>query len=211
MKLLLSIVVWNVLALILADFGFADTQIDFDLRRPSGFASGKGSGILHTMTGSEPSDSFVKPLKLKFWRGACFLDDRLYARLQNSGATIQYVLSDGFQHPAVDGDCRRQIEVKDRWPDKSPDLWTEHVLSEVRRIRAKGWKVIWEPWNEPDYWDDASSDSFEHYLEAFLTAYNLIRSVDPKARISGPSLSADASIGWDASFEKIERFLRFCQ
>lgn len=144
------------------------TSIRIDLNKPSGTARGQGNGFLHSLTSSEPPRAFVDPLKIKFWRGACLLNEQLYARLKHSGATIQYVLSDGFQHPAIDGDCQRQEDIKDRWPHKFPKLWQKHVASEARRILANGWDVVWEPWNEPDFWENSSEHAFQQYLDAFL-------------------------------------------
>ncbi len=102
-----------------------------------------------------------------------------------------------------------------RWPHQFPELWRQHVESKARQILANGWNVIWEPWNEPDYWpgSDKPNDqdlAFRQYLEAFRDSYRIIRKMDPHARFSGPSLSADASIGWTASKRRIEQFLAFC-
>ena len=187
--------------------------IDFDLRGPFGVANGKGIGFLHSLSALEPPDRFVDSLNIKLWRGACFLDGDLYRRLQRSGASIQYVLSDGFQHP-TEGTCLEQQDTG-RWPHQFPELWRQHVENTARQILANGWNVIWEPWNEPDYWpgSDKPNDqdlAFRQYLEAFRDSYRIIRKMDPHARFSGPSLSADASIGWTASKRRIEQFLAFC-
>ena len=47
------------------------TDIIIDLNRPSEVATGQGMGFRHSLTGTEPPDRFVDPLKIKFWRGAC--------------------------------------------------------------------------------------------------------------------------------------------
>ncbi len=184
-----------------------DVTITFDLKKPTGIASGQGSGFLHSLSGTEPPDSFIDPLKIKFWRGACFLDEALYRRLQRTDAVIQYVLSDGFQHP-TESTCLEQKDT-DRWPFQNPDLWQNYIESEARRITSFGWKVIWEPWNEPDYWPGEQNDEekFQQYLDAFLQAYKRIKKVDPKAQFAGPSLSADT---WQAARQRLVAFLQFC-
>lgn len=196
---------------LLAQSVFAQAvKINFDLNNPTGMASGQSSGFLHSLSGTEPPDQFVKPLKIKFWRGACYLDEKLYQRLKPSGAVIQYVLSDGFEHP-TQGDCTEQ-QGTGRWPYQNPALWQSHVESEARRITKNGWKVIWEPWNEPDYWqpqnpNDTEQEKFQQYLDAFLMAYNAVKKVDPNAQFAGPSLSAN---DWPTARARIETFLRFC-
>lgn len=188
----------------------AAVQINFDLEAPAGVAAGRGSGLLHSLSGTEPPDRFVDPLKLKFWRGSCFLDDALYQRLQRSDAVIQYVLSDGFQHP-TQGTCAEQQNT-DRWPHQDPALWQTFVESEAHRIAARGYKVVWEPWNEPDYWPasaDAQTDNekFQQYLVAFRQAYQAVKRVDPAAQFAGPSLSAGH---WPTARRQLETFLEFC-
>lgn len=198
-----------------AQISLADSvNINIDLSRSSSVAAGQGSGFLHSLTGTEPPDRFVDLLNIKLWRGACLLDEGLYKRLKRSNATIQYVLSDGFQHPATQDDCQKQ-EDTGRWPHQFPGLWQKHVENEARRIFAKGWDVVWEPWNEPDFWerdqDDKTGDkAFQQYLDAFLIAYKTVKKLDPKARFSGPSLSAYDGFGWDVSRQRIEIFLAFC-
>lgn len=187
-----------------------DVTINFDMEKPKGLASGQGSGFLHSLSGTQPPDRLVDPLKIKFWRGACYLDERLYRRLQRTNAVIQYVLSDGFQHP-TQGSCEEQQDIKDRWPHMNPVLWQKHVEKEARRIKANGWKIIWEPWNEPDYWQgnpgDTEQEKFQQFLDAFLVAYRTVKKVDSNAQFAGPSLSAG---NWPTARKHLETFLQFC-
>lgn len=187
-----------------------DIQIDFDLDNSTGVASGQSSGFLHSLSGTQPPDRFVDPLKIKFWRGACYLDETLYRRLQRTDAVIQYVLSDGFQNP-TQGTCLEQQDLKDRWPHMNPALWQQHAESEALRMKANGWKVIWEPWNEPDYWQgnpgDNEEEKFQEFLDGFLLAYKAVKKVDPKAQFAGPSLSANY---WPVARQRLEAFLKFC-
>ena len=197
-----------VLSLILPHIAVAqDIKITFDLNHPTGVAEGRGSGFLHSLTGTEPPDRFVDPLKIKFWRGACFLDAALYGRLQRSDAVIQYVLSDGFQL-STQGTCWDQEETH-RWPHTDPVLWQQHAEREAHKIKANGWNVVWEPWNEPDYWPGTVSDKekFQQFMEAFLVAYRAVKKIDPSAKFAGPSLSAES---WPAARQRLEVFLQFC-
>lgn len=210
------------LALELPDFGAqmiletlilaaALINIPFDLSHPSGIAAGKATGFLHSLSGTEPPDPLVTPLNLKFWRGACGLNDDLYRRLERTGAVVQYVLSDGFQNPTPGG-CLAQGD-RDVYPHEDPQLWRKHVQSEWSRINANKWKVIWEPWNEPDYWRDSAAEfydpvAFAQYLDAFRVAYEVVRALDPKAEFAGPSLSADT---WAAGRSRLVAFLKYCE
>lgn len=187
--------------------------ISFDFARQDGVAAGRGSGFLHSLTSTEPPPRLVNPLNIKFWRGACMLDNDLYGRLKRTGATIQYVLSDEFQD-VPRGSCQDLEHHNERWPFNDPRLWREHVARVARKVLAHGWDVVWEPWNEPDFWPgnagaQTPEAKFSQYLDAFLVAYQTIRQseLDPHARFSGPSLSAR---DWPTARWQIEAFLAFC-
>jgi hypothetical protein len=123
----------------------------------------------------------------------------LYRRLKRTNATIHYVLSDGFHD-----------QDSDPWPHQDPGAWKKHVEQVARDIIDRHWNVVWEPWNEPDYWpgDGLSDDErFSQYLDAFLSAYRAIKAMDPTARFAGPSLSAQ---NWPRARRQIELFLNFC-
>jgi hypothetical protein len=141
----------------------------------------------------------VNPLQLKFWRGAKLLDDGVYARLKKSNAVIQYVVSDVFNDS---GD--------DPFPHQDPEGWRKHVEQVARKVVDKQWDVVWEPWNEPDYWPGenvSDAEKYQQYLDAFKVTYQIIKSIDPKARFSGPSLSAEH---WPRARQQIETFLAYC-
>ena len=179
---------------------FADTvAIDLDLRHPDGIASGQSSGLLHSISATEPPDDLVNPLQLKFWRGAELLDNGLYARLKKSKAIIQYVVSDIFNDS---GD--------DPFPHQDPVGWRKHVEQVARKVIKNHWDVVWEPWNEPDYWPGEGVPDrvkYQQYLDAFKITYQIIKSIDPNARFSGPSLSAEH---WPRARQQIEAFLAYC-
>ncbi|MCX6125104.1 MAG: hypothetical protein NTV34_10220 [Proteobacteria bacterium] len=155
--------------------------------------------MLHSISANNPPDRFVDALRLKFWRGAKLLDEGLYHRLKRTDATIQYVLSDGFHD-----------QDSDPWPHQKPDAWQKHVETAARKVIQRHWDVVWEPWNEPDYWPGegiSDEQKFSQYLDAFLIAYRAVKAIDPQARFSGPSLSAQH---WPRARRQIDSFLDFC-
>jgi hypothetical protein len=153
------------------------------------------TGFLHGIEPDIPRAT-LEPLRPSlFRRGNRFptsRDDaeyRVYERAIASGATYEYVLSDGWGYDRP-------------WTLLSAATWALHVFSTVRTARALGMRVAFDVWNEPNdpkFW----SGNQEQFLDAFWIAVQAAKLADPKVMIGGPSLS-----WFDARY--VDKFLRSC-
>lgn len=145
----------------------------------------RGSGFLHSIDGTGPSDDLIAAVKPQMFRdrpdggngGGIFAQ---YDRLKGLGVKhFQVVISDGFNgdyagpYPGDDGTYL---------------AWENYVTNLVLRAKQANVKLEYDIWNEPDigyFWrrDEAT------FRETWKRAVNRIRLLDPEATIVGPSFA----------------------
>lgn len=162
----------------------ATATLTVDFGTSLGLATHRASGILHSFSATEPPDAFVRPIKLRNFRGranSTYLYQRgFYDRLTTMGVRhVQPVISDNWGYPSIFWG----------WPADNYTEWEKTVASVVNNAKSRKWTVEYDIWNEPDigyFW----SRSREEYYETWRRAYVKIRSLDTTATIVGPSISS---------------------
>jgi hypothetical protein len=159
----------------------AATNIAVDFAQTSGSPMRIGCGVLHSMTGTQPPDALVAPLRLNNVRvdAAELYSSGYLARLTALGVqNIQLVLSDYEYHAPWPGDGGNWSNWELRCTLFAQDA-VNHGLS--GRIR-------YDIWNEPDissFWGAAQSQFFE----AWKRGVAKVRATDPNALVVGPSIT----------------------
>ena len=161
------------------------------------------SGSLYGLTESLPSDfdSLVAPLK-----------PNVFVQPALSGSTHQQTVAAAAipvsaRLASTTGKVQiRLADVLPGWPYKWPGQasWLASVTSVINSKIASGRTNYdgYEIWNEPnDTWKVENGD---FYTECWKPTYNLIRSMDPDAKIIGPSYS------WYNS-DKVSEFMTYCK
>ena len=172
--------------------------VEIDFGKALGPVTGRASGILLSLSKTEPPDEMVAPLKPQLFRGSHqgqvhhtgqgVLD--LYPRLRSLGVRhVQYLLSDDSTYGWMGG-----------WPGDGGDwsAWEKTVAADVAEVQAAGAKVEYDIWNEPDstgFWKRSQAQ----YLETWKRTVLLVRRLDPGAEIVGPSES-DFHEAWMKEF-----------
>jgi hypothetical protein len=172
-----------------------------DLGQDMGPATQRASGFLWGITATEPSDDLLFSLKPRLYRSRVTpwgegTGIPAMQRMALFGARIQVVLSDEYalQFP---GRTIYRMTNEDfgypsirKWPgdDGDFDLWERVIQYNFDRIEAAGLEVEWDVWEEPNYkgWWGASKRQF---FETWKRAHQKLRSLDPDARIVGPSIN----------------------
>ena len=157
-----------------------------DLAVDEGPITYRASGFLHGMTGDEPPDHLVAPLKPKLFRDWADGPVGAFAtnpRVQRLGARQQLVVSDSW------GD-RYGFGRSQHWPGDGGDWaeWENLVADLVTRAKGQQCVFEWDIWNEPDtetFWGRDQSQFYETWRRGYVK----IREFDPEAVIVGPSLS----------------------
>ncbi len=160
--------------------------IDFAAQR-TGVNS--ASGFLYGISGTQPPDNMITPLKPKLWRTSQ-LD--LYPRITGLGSQFQLLLSDTWGYGAPRG-----------WPYDNYQKWEEHVRQIAQQNKDK--VIIWDIWNEPDLRDPFWKGSREQFFETYKRAYQVLRQeLGPNAIIGGPSIT-----NYDQRY--LTAFLNYCK
>jgi len=146
-------------------------QLRVDFAQPIRAFDHAGSGFLHSMSATQPSTSLIAPLKpsiIRAWPGA-----GTQARAASLGADYHIVVSDsqGYQAP---------------WPGDNGS-WTAWE-SLARSVVQNQPGAYYDIWNEPDLSGEFWGRSESQWLETWRRGFNAIRSVDPSAKIVGPSV-----------------------
>jgi hypothetical protein len=156
-----------------------------DLSRPIGKITLCGSGFLHSMNATSPTEELVAPLRPRAFRGRAderyLLQPGFYDRLVRLGVRhIQVVVSDSWGYPnGFFG-----------WPGDNNNWkpWEDAVDRVVAECARRKQNVEFDIWNEPDgkyFW----APDRGRWLETWKRGYSRIRSQQPKAAIAGPSIS----------------------
>lgn len=160
----------------------AETVI-VDFGADMGPATGRASGLLHSITATQPADSYVLPLKPKLLRcsewSSCF---DVYARMTAMGAKIQFILSDSTGYSYLPTASSANMTT-----------WLDTVTRIVNRAKSEGKTYQWDIWNEPNdstFWKGTKQKFWETWRQAYLK----IRSLDPTASIVGPSAVGTAYV-----------------
>lgn len=141
-------------------------------------------GFLHGLSRSTDR-AVVRSLSPRNWR---LSDDAIYDLAKSFGAAVTWIISDSWWRETCQQGTRScPVPPWDDWP-----RYEAFVRELVRRSIADGRPVdFWDVVNEPGT-PEVGSGSATLYLEQFRRAHDAIRSVDPDARIVGPSLAAFA-------------------
>ncbi|MEN8255948.1 MAG: hypothetical protein ABFR33_10830 [Verrucomicrobiota bacterium] len=156
------------------------TTLEVDMGKVLGPATHKGSGLLHSITATEPGDELVGPLKIRCyrgnqWKGRELLDPALYNRLKGFGvAHFQLVLSDALPSGWHDEDWNIDWKVLEG-----------RVEELMREAEKKGLAIEWDIWNEPS--GNKFPDWRKHYFPIHKRLYKKIHEIDPDAVVVGPS------------------------
>lgn len=173
-----------------------------DATRITGPARAPGAGLLNSTYGAQPAT--VAPLAPKAWRVAILpsgpntYNFQPYDQAKAAGATaITLMLSSAwFNATSSCGALSTTCGAKPPWLDLSG--YSRWVSAYVRQIEASGRRpTYWDIQNEPDadiaagnYFDSAGAATVSpaNEMAMFDTAYHAIKSVDPAAKVEGPSL-----------------------
>ncbi len=172
-----------------------------------------GQGLLLGLVddqGRVPSPSLVAPLRVKQWRFAFRDADAVARTYQVSRTQVLSELWTDATAPSNGGYARTP------WSDWN--RFGSFVVSVVSKAKAEGWSPdYWDIWNEPNGTccpkfspRDQRTMTVDRWLWTYDAAYRAIKSVDPNAKIIGPSTSV---LRWvpDASLPEfdLDTFLRF--
>jgi hypothetical protein len=161
---------------------YATERVNVDLTKLGPPLQHRASGFLHSIELKSPADDLIAPLRPRLFRDRPEGKESgafpLYNRMTRMGAAIQVVLSDGYTNykppfPGDGGDWSR---------------WELQVTNHIRKAASAKMDVQWDLWNEPDheyFW----KPSTEQFLETWKRTYRLVRKLDPRSTIVGPSLS----------------------
>jgi hypothetical protein len=158
----------------------ADEYIWIDGSDSVGVLSTNITGFLQGVDlGQDLSDSLTELLTPKSWR---------LSKLQSLQEAIQYspkityVLSDRY---AWNNGGYQQVNPWNDWAE-----YENFTLQTVQSLEYyyPGAIEYWDIWNEPDhpyFWHG----TYEQLLELFARTFNVVKTVDPEAKIVGPSVS----------------------
>ncbi len=184
-----------------ATTAFADATLKVDLTDSIRTVTHCASGALYGITADLPADvsAHIAPLK-----------GNVYVQPAISGNGHQQPIGDAFDvaKRLVNTTGKVQIRLADilpgwpyRWPGK--DSWLKSVEEIIKKKLNSGLNNFdgYEIWNEPDgTWKNENGD---FYTNCWKPTYDLIRKLDPKAKIIGPSYS------WFNS-NRVDEFLKYC-
>jgi len=191
------------------------------------------SGFLHGISANDPSQYLVDGIKASQVRGMAYIgtevqgngasaqivtesasvepgqyqpnlfDSATYTRVTATGAKLMV----GLYYYVDQTGCTY-------WPGDGGNetTWRTVVANLYNYSQSKGLNVYsWLPWNEPNgQWSGSLSPggsvrNTAAYYQAWLNAYQVIKGLNPNARVQGPEASTFSGGGY------IESFLAFCQ
>jgi hypothetical protein len=173
-------------------FARAQETVTIDMSVNNGAAARRGSGFLHGMSGSTPSNSLVGPMGSKFFRmddnsagngvGESGISRALYSRIVGQGAVAMYILGDAWIDN-VGGYNPTNARIV---TSGTLAAWNSMVASQVKAAIAAGQTVQWDIWNEPNQYEFWTGTEAE-YQAAWQSAVNTIRGISASQKIVGPS------------------------
>jgi hypothetical protein len=153
--------------------------VDVNAARAEGPVGLVAEGFLHGVDGST-DPNLVAPLHPRSWQIGN--TEAAYGMAQAQGAVITDILSDAW-YQATYTPARGTGEPP--WSDWS--AYSRWVQLYVRSTLADHHVDYWDIQNEPDAPIGGAQPTVDQVLEEFSVAAQAIRSVDPSARIMGPS------------------------
>lgn len=184
-----SIVVFSVTALA------SSNTLKVDFSKPLRPAEHRACGFLHGIRETSPDDSLLEPLKIRYLRGApfCYLGSLLETgtleRVRKLGARLSL------------GVYYRGIKPKTAGREDYWAAWEQAVEKEVGEAVSRGVDCDWVVANEPDR---HRTDPTDRYMEWHRRGYLKIKSLLPKAHVSGPTIAR-----FDYAY--LTSFLRRCK
>ncbi|HEX3899493.1 MAG TPA: IPT/TIG domain-containing protein [Mycobacteriales bacterium] len=141
-----------------------------------------GAGLLHGAVA--PGNKWVGALHLNYWRIAA-TDATEYADVSSvvSPQNVIELLSDGWLAHTTSGGY-----AADPWSNWT--AYTSYIASIVTAAEKAGQNPIWEIQNEPENYPYSPAQRPTRALveQEYLKAYQAIKTVDPNARVIGPSI-----------------------
>jgi hypothetical protein len=194
----------------------AEKQIIINITQEEGQITHNALGFLHTMgkkykgklhLPEEQDEEFVKPLNIKWHRISGFSATLYVERIRklNPDAITIVCLSDG-RYP--------QRNKPAPWKEDY-SIWKEYITKIITNLNKMDFHPIYDVWNEPEgkffiesntKWEGAS---WERFYETYLFTHKVIKNLDPKAKITGPSLGA-GDMDTSETLELLENFKDFC-
>jgi len=89
----------------------------------------------------------------------------------------------------------------------NPDLWEDFIRLVVTRYKND--VKVWEIWNEPDSPDFLTPNNPESYIPMLESAYNIIKSIDPKAKVVIGGLASPNTDFAEGIFKRTKKFDAF--
>lgn len=143
-----------------------------------GSAALRAQGVLHGVT-ADTDKSRIAPLKLRSWRGSGGKDT--YANIGRYTTSSTQILSDYWF---------KGVGPVAPWED-----WTRYrtfVTQLVLMAKREGWSpTYWDVQDEPDYglpYRQGTQVTQQNVLDVYKNAYEAIKTVDPTAKVIGPTL-----------------------
>lgn len=157
--------------------------VSVDGSRTTGPARMRAQGFLHGITSSTDATR-VSALRPQHWR---LSEMRVYDLAKKYGVGVTWIISDSWYQKNY---AKERGEVIPPWEN-----WLRYeafVRDLVRRSVESGRRVdYWDVINEPGT-PQTGDGNVALYLEQFRRAHDAIRSVDPNAKIVGPSIGTFA-------------------
>ncbi len=193
-----------------ADVG-STKLMSVNLATVTGPSNGVGQGILYGVSAdaAQPTDQFLKPLKLNAFRGGGWYaggwvkDGYTYgsamkqevATIIAQGQRLQKLGGKKFQYQVLLSDLFGStggLPASTAWPCTNGDCsnWVAMIDDVVGALKGSGVNFAFEIWNEPDlsiFW--APGVDTTQYYQMWDSAYNELRKVAPDAQIVGPSFA----------------------
>ena len=173
-------------------------QIKVDFAVDAGPVTHLGSGMLQSISTTQPESKYIAPLAMHGWRLNGNKPEQYhvmpfdyYDRVKSFGTTNVYyeLAAMGVPKPAD----RSKLAA---WYQQREVL----IAAIMKRAAAEKKNFTWEIWNEPNLkvkpWakpnelDQAIFDDEADWFEVWDRTYRAVKAVDPKAKLYGPSYSA---------------------
>ncbi|MGI6541485.1 MAG: sialate O-acetylesterase [Limnochordia bacterium] len=181
-----------------ARFQGKEDVIVVDFTRELGPATHKGSGILGSVSLTQPADKYIKPLQIYTWHEGFYpakpYDNNIFAlyyRFKDLGVPVVKV---GLYHIARENYFHRlDVGLGPVMSDYADwlDYWVDIVGVIVSRAKREGMQVEWAIHSEPNRKIVPNPGPFEFaswadYYHFWDLGVRTIRAIDPDAVIHGP-------------------------
>lgn len=178
-------------------------QVTIDYGVDVGPSNQIASGFLHGISSTSPAQYLIDAVKVTSVRGADhhanvpeLFDPATNARVAKTGAKVMVGLYYYSSDPA-----------NTYFPGDNGDYatWRTIVKNVYNEARSKGYNIYsWITWNEPTNQWRTTERPIAHYFQAHLNAYQVVKALNPAAKIQAPENSS-------FNFSFITQFLTFCK